>query len=118
MNEEGFYALGPLRHFGVQDAMRADVQARRCTALGIALWGNTSDDLHRQLLAACPEIPSGFDLADFRELQKILRTLAACLGNPKLPGWLRFGPSIRPALWLELSASRVGCPLRNNPTCD
>jgi hypothetical protein len=98
MNEEEFDALGPLRHFGVQDAMRVDVQARRCTALSIALWGKTSDDLHRQLLAAYPEIPSGFDLADFRELQKSLRTLAACLGHPKLPRlaaiWALYSPSI------------------------
>lgn len=98
MNEEEFDALRPWRPFGVQDAIRADLQARRCTALGIALWGKTSDDLRRQLLAARPEIPSGFDLADFRELQKSLRTVAACLGNPKLAGlaaiWDCYSPSI------------------------
>ena len=81
MNEEEFDALGPWRPFGVQDAIRADVQACRSTALGIALWGKTSDGLHRQLLATCPEVPSGFDPADFRELQKSLLTHRVSGGN-------------------------------------
>jgi hypothetical protein len=37
--------------------MRIDAQARRSSALGIALWGKTAEDLHRQLLAPHPEIP-------------------------------------------------------------
>jgi hypothetical protein len=98
MNEEEFDALRPWLPFGVQDAMRADVQARRCTALSIALWGKTSDGLQRQLLAAYPEIPSGFDSADFRDLQKSLRTLTAFVGSPKLPRlaaiWALCSPSI------------------------
>ena len=36
--------------------------------LGTALWGKTSEDLERQLLASHPEIPPGFSFADFRKL--------------------------------------------------
>jgi hypothetical protein len=57
------------RPFVREDAMQADARSRRCAALAGALWG-TSDYLDRQLLAPHPEIPSGFDLADFRELQQ------------------------------------------------
>jgi hypothetical protein len=94
MDEEEFDSLMPRRSFGTDDAMRADAQARRSTALGIALWGKTSDDLHRQLLAPHPEIPSGFDLADFRELQERTRELAERLGDPR-QRWLSSAPSIR-----------------------
>lgn len=79
MNEEEFDSLKPWRPFGTSDAIRADAQARRCTALAIALFG----DLHRQLLAPHPEIPSGFELADFRELQKSTLELVARLGDPR-----------------------------------
>jgi hypothetical protein len=61
--------------------MRADAQARDCTALGIALFGKTSDDPHRQLLAPHPEIPSGFDLADFRALRKEYSRNCRCSGQ-------------------------------------
>jgi hypothetical protein len=86
MDEEDFDRLMPFRPFGTDDALRAEAQARRSTALGIALWGKTPDDLHRQLLAPHPEIPSGFDLDDLRELQKNIRTIAAGLGDPRLKG--------------------------------
>lgn len=68
------------RPFVREDAMQADARARRCTALAVALWG-TSDYLQRQLLAPHPEIPSGFDLADFRELQQRVHVFQLLWGN-------------------------------------
>lgn len=63
------------RPFVRGDAMRAEVQLLRGTkllaTLGVALWGRTSGELQRQLLAASPEVPSGFDLPDFRELLQV-----------------------------------------------
>ena len=84
MNEDEFDSLKQWRPFETKDAIRADDQARRCTALGFALFGKNSGDLHRQLLAPYPEIPPGFDLADFRELQKSIGKIATCLGDPRL----------------------------------
>jgi hypothetical protein len=83
MDEDEFDSLKPWRPFGTNDAMRADAQARRCTALAMALFC----DLHRQLLAPHPEIPFGFELADFRELQRSTLQIAALLANPR-HGWL------------------------------
>ena len=72
MDEEEFDALMKLRPFGTEDAMHWYAQIRGDIGLGMtlgsALWGGTSEDLQRQLLAPHPEIPSGFDLADFRKL--------------------------------------------------
>jgi|SRR5580700_2706273 hypothetical protein len=72
MDEEEFDSLMKLRPFGTEDAASWESQLRRnirlSMTLGSALWGRTSGDLQRQLLAPHPEIPSGFDLDDFREL--------------------------------------------------
>jgi hypothetical protein len=70
MNEEEFDSSVGSAPFGTADAMRAEAQLRRCMSLGVALWGRTAHDLQRQLLAPHPEIPSGFDLAEFRRLQQ------------------------------------------------
>ncbi len=51
MNEEEFDSSMGSRPFGTADAMEAEARMRRCIALGVALWGRTSDDLQRQLLA-------------------------------------------------------------------
>jgi hypothetical protein len=69
MDEQEFDSWFPGRPFVREDAMQADARTCRCTALAAALWG-TADYLERQLLSPHPEIPSGFDLADFRELQQ------------------------------------------------
>ncbi len=84
MDEQEFDAQMQLRPFGTADFLRAEAQARRGTALGMALWGKNSDDLQRQLLAPHPEIPAGFDVAGFRELQKSLWKLAAGLNDSRL----------------------------------
>jgi hypothetical protein len=61
-DEEEFDSLMQWRPFGREDAGRADAALLRRSTLGLALWGRTSADLQRQLLAVHPEIPSGFDL--------------------------------------------------------
>jgi hypothetical protein len=83
MDEEDLDALLHSRPFGRDDAMRADARARRASTLAVALWGRNSGDLQRQLLAAHPEIPSAFDLADLRDLQRTVQTIAARLSDPR-----------------------------------
>jgi hypothetical protein len=83
MDEEEFDSLMGSRAFGTADALRADARLRRCATLGAALWGRTSDDLQRQLLAPYPAIPSGFALADFRELERSVREVAFVMSNPR-----------------------------------
>lgn len=70
--------------------MREDARLRRCATLGAELWGKTPDDLQRRLLAPHPEIPLGYDLADFRELQQHTQMLSVALSDPRtawLPTW-------------------------------
>jgi hypothetical protein len=75
MNEDEFDAWmnlrGP-RRFGIADAARLEAEQRAKTrlvmTLGEALWGKTAADAERQLQAPHPEIPAGFDLADFHAL--------------------------------------------------
>lgn len=83
MDEQEFDALFSSRPFGVQDALREDARWRRCATLGTLLFGRTPDDLRRQLLAEYPEIPSGYDLTDFHDLQKHLEMVIATLSNPR-----------------------------------
>lgn len=97
MDEEEFDSFMPSRPFGTEDAMRADARLRRCTALGMALWGRTLEDLQRQLLAPSPEIPSGFDLADLRELQRSAHQISACFSDPRSK-WLSRFASFSPAI--------------------
>ena len=83
MDEQEFDALFPSRPFGTQDAMREDARWRRCATLGTLLFGKTADDLRRQILASHPEIPPGFDLADFRDLQRHLEMITGALSSPR-----------------------------------
>ncbi len=83
MNEEDFDSSMGSRLFGTADAMQAEAQLRRCIALGAALWGKTSDGLQRQLLAPYPEIPSGFDLADFQKLQQNIQIISEASDDPR-----------------------------------
>jgi len=82
MDEEEFDAAFHLRPFGTRGASQRDLQFRRTASLAATLWGNTPDDLRRQLLAPVPEIPSGFDLVDFREL---LWTTEQLLSATRIP---------------------------------
>jgi hypothetical protein len=69
--------------FGRQDVIQTDARLRRCIVLGITLWGRTSDDPRRQLLTSYPEIPSGFDLEDLRELQRSAQIISQNSGDPR-----------------------------------
>lgn len=93
MDEHHFDALFPPQPFGTKEAARADAQLRRRTTLGFALWGRTSDDLQRQLLAPHPEIPPGFSLADFRDLLVSAEQLASInVNDPRFAAfreWMR-----------------------------
>ena len=97
MNEQEFDALFQ-RPFGLEDFKRADGQWGRCATLAVALFGRTPDDLRRQLVASHPEIPSGFELADFRDLERHVRAISGlvlgCSSNPQMaclsPGLTHF----------------------------
>jgi hypothetical protein len=98
MDEEEFDALMKLRPFGTEDAVRWYAQVRGDIGLGMtlgsALWGRTSEDLQRQLLAPHPEIPSGFDLADFRKLlQWTVQMSSAVLAVQRMRG---LSPAVLP----------------------
>jgi len=83
VDEQEFDALFPSRPFGTQDAMREEARWRRCAMLATLLFGRAPDDLRRRLLAAHPEIPSGYDLADFHDLQRQLEMVAVALSNAR-----------------------------------
>jgi hypothetical protein len=83
MDEQEFDALFQSRPFRTEDAMREDARWRRCATLAGALFGRSADDLRRQLLASHPQIPSGFDLDDFRDLQRHLQLVSGALTNPR-----------------------------------
>jgi hypothetical protein len=72
MDEQELDSFLKGRPFGTAEAREWDERTRAETklvmTLGAALWGKTAADLERQLLAPHPEIPPGFDLADFRKL--------------------------------------------------
>lgn len=87
MDEQEFDALFSSRLFGTQDALREDVRRGRLGTLGTLLFGRTPDDLRRQLLASHPEIPTGYDLTDFHDLQRHLELVSGALSNPR-NSWL------------------------------
>lgn len=96
MEEQEFDSLFR-QPFGSQDAMEWDARLRRSAALATALWGKASDDLERQLLAPHPEIPSGFELADFRELQRSAQEISVVMSNPRF-GWA--SPAASPIMFV------------------
>ena len=87
MDEQEFDALFQ-RPFGREDLERAKAGLGRCGTLAVALFGRTPEDLRRQLVASHPEIPSGFALADFRDLERHLPTISGLVlsgsSNPRL----------------------------------
>jgi hypothetical protein len=97
MNEEDFDSSMNVRPFGTADAEKAEIGLRRSIALGLALWGRTSEQLQGQLLAQHPKIPAGFELSDFRKLERHVRALAAVSSEARfawLPRSALFSPSI------------------------
>ncbi len=93
MDEEEFDAMMGTRPFTREDAGRLEAQWRRSANLGVALWGRTSADLQRQLLARYPEIPAGFTLSDFRDLQRTTDTLARLSRDPRYSAIAAMGHS-------------------------
>lgn len=87
MNEEEFDSLIQGRPFERADVRLMEAQAGRCTSLTVTLWGKTLDDLQRQLIAPHPEIPAGFELADFRKLQQWVQIISAHSGDIRF-AWL------------------------------
>jgi len=81
MDEEEFDSLMQSSSFTTRDATLLDAKLRRCTMLGLALWGRTLDDLKRQLVAPHPEIPIGVDVADVRELHQYLQNIPDTFRN-------------------------------------
>jgi hypothetical protein len=98
IKEQEFDSRFP-RPFVREDAIQADARTRRSTALAGALWGN-ADDLQRQLLAPHPEIPSGFELADFLELQqRVLVFQWLCSNRDLVRRFPTFMGAQHPELW-------------------
>ncbi len=93
MDEEEFDAMMGARPWRLEDAKRLEGQWSRSATLGIALWGKTSADLQRQLLAPYPEIPSGFALADFRDLLRTATNLARLSRDPRYSAIAAMGHS-------------------------
>lgn len=83
MDEQEFDALFSSRPFGTQDAQREVARWGRCGTLAALLFGRTPDDLRRQLLASHPEIPTGYDLTDFRDLRRHLELVTSALSDPR-----------------------------------
>ena len=90
MDEQEFDALFQ-QPFGKADFQRADAQWGRSATLASALFGRTPEDLRRQLVASHPQIPSGFELGDFRYLQQHVQTISGLVlsgsSNPRM-AWL------------------------------
>jgi hypothetical protein len=84
MDERDFDALIQARPFGTEGAKRADLQYRRSLSLAGTLWVQTAEDLRSQLLAPTPDVPPGFELADFRELLRITEKLSDAMGKSGL----------------------------------
>ena len=103
MNLDEFESLG-LRPFGIEDAEQMEARHLGSSRLGLALWGRTSADLQRQLLAAHPDIPTGFDLADFRALLQSTEAISAWLISVSLRDprytWLPLYLSTSPTIWV------------------
>jgi hypothetical protein len=89
MNEQEFDAWQSLRPFRTSDMK----QFERAAALAGHLWGAGLEHMQRQLLAPHPEIPAGFSLDDFRNLQRQSEALLVALERKPLGlqwGSLRF----------------------------
>jgi 16S rRNA G1207 methylase RsmC len=93
MNEEEFDSLAAWQPYRTEEALRMEAQMARHAALAAALWGGTSADLERQLSGRHPAIPSGFALADYRELHRSAEKMAAAMGGPQSTWFSRWARS-------------------------
>ena len=81
--------LGKLRPFGTTDATQWSARFSRSASLAQALWGRTAEDLREQLQKPHPDIPLGFDLADFQELLKHTSKVASVNVDDPRNAWIR-----------------------------
>jgi hypothetical protein len=93
MDEEELDSMLRSRPFTTADVVRFEAQAGHLARVGRRLWGRTSADLQRQLLERRPEIPSGVELADLRDLQAWVQEFVDALSDPKRPWLLGFARS-------------------------
>ena len=97
MTEEEFDSFMQRRSLGTEDARRAEARMSRGMALlatvGVALWGKTDGDLHRQLIKSYPAIPSGLDLPDFRELLRVSAQIISAISVSHTMGWSHLFPA-------------------------
>jgi hypothetical protein len=79
-----------------EEALEDEAQSRRCIALGVALAGKDCLRSASQLLAPHPEIPSEFDLSDYRRLLRAAQTIAVSSDSrfAWLPRSVLFSPRI------------------------
>jgi hypothetical protein len=89
MDEDELGWIGKLRPFGTADAAQLEAQVGRCASLGQALWGRTAEDLRRQLQKSSPDVPPGFDLADFQLLQRESSRFASMNLDDPRNAWAR-----------------------------
>jgi hypothetical protein len=82
MDEHEFDALFQ-QPYGKEETARTQARSRRSSALAVALWGRTFDDLWQKLLAPRPEIPPGFDLVDFQELERMVQRILVGVSDPR-----------------------------------
>jgi hypothetical protein len=95
VDEEEFFALMSSRPWETTDAAQWEAQLRSNTrllmTLGAALWGRTSEDVQRQLVASHPVIPRGFSSADFQELLQLTAQMSSAVRAAQQRG---FSPSM------------------------
>jgi hypothetical protein len=61
----------------------------RCATLGHALWGKNADDPRSQLVKSPPDLPSGFEVTDYRELMDLTARLASLKIDDPKNAWIR-----------------------------
>jgi hypothetical protein len=81
--------ISKLQAFGTTDAAQWEARLGRCASLGHALWGRTAEDLRHQLQKSYPDIPRGFDLADFQLLLRESSRLASMNPDDPRNAWAR-----------------------------
>ena len=89
MDKDELGWISKLQPFGTAEAAEWNAQLGRCDLLGKALWGRNTEDLRHQLQKSHPDVPPGFDLADFQFLlRESFRLASLDLDDPK-NAWIR-----------------------------
>ena len=93
VDDEEMFAAMQWQPFGTKDAADKTAQLGRCMVLAEALWARSMADLERQLQLPTPKLPSGFALADFKELLRLCATMASVdWSAPRFKSW-RLAPA-------------------------